>query len=134
MALMVCRSRKRQGRTDMPRVRRTLTNADIPEMAFNTRSARGLRAHGPECRSHSIAHTAGFLWLAFGLTVLALAGTYVWEWYRSEQDCNDLTSPAARIECTQRGEGKPGREAKKVRHGGMVSRVSAASYVRGGLR
>lgn len=103
----------------MPRNRRSLADADILDMALSTSSARKLRARGPERRSHSIAHTAGFLWLALGLTVLALAGTYAWEWYRSEQDCNDRTNTAARIECTQRGEDKPGREGQKVRHGGQ---------------
>ena len=92
-------------------------------MVVGSRSSRQLRKGGNEKRRNSVAHTAGFLWLAAILTTLALAGTYVWEALnRAEQDCNHGADSAARIECTQRGDGKSSGEGQDVRHGPQSGR------------
>jgi hypothetical protein len=109
----------------MPRARRSLTDAEVLGMALNTSTARRLQGRWPEAeerRHDSIVHTAKFLWLALGLTILALGATFAWELYRAKEDCKDLTNTAARIECTQRGEGKTGAEGQKVRHGAQSGR------------
>lgn len=85
-------------------------------MQLNKSAARRLRGDWP---LESVTPTGLFLWLAFGLTVVVLVGTYVWERYRPEQDCEDGTGPVAHVECTQGREGEPSREGQKVRHGGQ---------------
>ena len=100
-------------------------------MQLSKSAARRLRGDWP---LESVTPTGLFLWIALAATVLALAGTYVWERYRSEQDCDDSARARARIECSQRSEGEAGGEGKQSRHGAMVRRSSLAKYVRGGLR
>ena len=100
-------------------------------MQLSKSAARRLRGDWP---LESVTPTGLFLWIALAATVLALAGTYVWERYRSEQDCDDGAHARARIECSQRGEGKAGREGKQSRHGAIVRRSSIANHVRGGLQ
>lgn len=121
----------------MPRARRSLTDAEILGLALNTSTARRLQGRWPEAedrRHDSVAHTAKFLWLALGLTVMALGAAFAWAaWQGPEEDCQHGTGTKARIECTQGGDGKAGRERNHVGHGGMVRRPSAPSYVRGGL-
>ena len=63
----------------MPRARRSLTDAEILGMALNTSTARRLQGRWPEAedrRHDSVVHTAKFLWLALGLTVVALGATF----------------------------------------------------------
>lgn len=121
----------------MPRARRSLTDAEILGMALNTSTARRLQGRWPEAedrRHDSVVHTAKFLWLALGLTVLALGAAFAWAaWQGPEEDCQHGAGTEARIECMQGGDGKAGREGNHVGHGGMVRRPSAPSYVRGGL-
>lgn len=121
----------------MARSRCSLTDAEILGMALNTSTARRLQGRWPEAedrRHDSVVHTAKFLWLALGLTVVALGAAFAWAaWQGPEEDCQHGAGPQARIECTQGGDGKAGREGNHVGHGGMVRRPSAPSYVRGGL-
>lgn len=100
----------------MTRSRRTQTDRELLDMQLSKSAARRLRGDWP---LESVTPTGLFLWLAFAATLLTLAGTYVWEWHRAKQDCNDLASPEARVECTQRGEGKAGGEGQKARHDGQ---------------
>lgn len=92
-------------------------------MQLGKSAARRQRGDWP---LESVTPTGLSLWLAFGVTLLVRAGTYAWERYRPEQNGNHRTCADARIECTQRGEGKPGREGQKVRHG-----VQSAGSARG---
>jgi hypothetical protein len=110
----------------MPRARRSLTDAEILGMALNTSTARRLQGRWPEAedrRHDSVVHTAKFLWLALGLTVVALGAAFAWTaWQGSEEDCHHRAGTEARIECTQRGDGKAGREGNDVGHGAQSGR------------
>lgn len=105
----------------MSRVRRSLTDAEILGMALNTSTARRLQGRWPEAedrRHDSVVHTAKFLWLALGLTVIALGAAFAWAaWQGTEEDCQRGAGTDARIECAQRGDGKAGREGNHVGHG-----------------
>ena len=110
----------------MHRARRSLTDAEILGMALNTSTARRLQGRWPEAedrRHDSVVHTAKFLWLALGLTVLALGAAFAWAaWQGPEEDCQHGAGTEARIECTQRGDGNAGREGNDVGHGAQSGR------------
>ncbi|HMM24767.1 MAG TPA: hypothetical protein PKA36_08175 [Pseudoxanthomonas mexicana] len=110
----------------MPRARRSLTGAEILGMALNTSTARRLQGRWPEAedrRHDSVVHTAKFLWLALGLTVVALVATITWAaWQRPEEDCQHGAGTDSRIECAQRRDGKAGREGDHVGHGAQSGR------------
>lgn len=103
----------------MTRARRSVTDREILDMQLSQSAARRLRGGWP---LESVTPTGLFLWLAFALTVLLLAGTYVWEWYRPEQNCDHVADATARIECTQRRDGKSGGEGQDVVHGAQSRR------------
>lgn len=121
----------------MPRIRRTLTDADILGMALDTSTARKLQGRWPKAndrRRDSVVPTAKFLWLALAITVLALAGTFAWEaWQGTEEDCDQRAGTGAHVECTQHGDGKTSGKRDDVGHGAIVRRPTLESYVRGGL-
>lgn len=110
----------------MPRARRSLTDAEILAMALNTSTARRLQGPWPEAedrRHDSVVHTAKFLWLALGLTVVALGAAFAWAaWQGPEEDCQHGAGTEARIECAQRSDGKAGREGNDVGHGAQSGR------------
>lgn len=91
-------------------MRKQLTDWQVLDMVLRT----WVDADGGDAR-----RTAVFLWAALAVVVATLLGTFAWEWYGPKQDCNDGTGAQPRIECTQGGEGKAGREGQKVRHGGQ---------------
>jgi hypothetical protein len=103
----------------MPRARRNLSQSEILSMVLSTSDAQRLRGEWPEDRRRdSVSSTAMFLWLALALTLLALAGTFVWEAVRwAEQDCDDGAGSGARVECAQRGKHEARGEGKDVGHG-----------------
>lgn len=91
-------------------MRRQLTDWQVLDMVLRTWGD----ADGGDAR-----RTAVFLWAALAAVVATLLGTFAWDWYRPKDDCHDRTSTQPRIECTQRGEGEPGGEGQKLRHGGQ---------------
>ena len=101
----------------MRRRYRTVTDWQILNMALNTRAARKLRADGRERRANSVVDTGVYLWVALGMLVLALLGTYVSEaLQRSKQHRHDCARPGVHVECTERSEGQAGREGNYIRH------------------
>lgn len=112
----------------MPRIRRSVTDADILGMVLNTSTARRLQGRWPEAddrRRDSVVPTARFLWLALMLTILALAGTFVWEASKGpEKHCDGSADTGARVEFTQSGDDKAGGKGNHVGHGAQSGGVA----------